>query len=320
MVKNKILLITGGTGMVGKAIMRNLPGTLSAIPISSKDFDLRSQKQTQNMYEKYVPDAVIHLAAKVGGVKANSEQVADFFNENILINTNVLMEANKNNVQNVISLLSTCVYPDKDYVEYPLTEQQLHLGPPHESNFGYAYAKRMVEVQSRAFRKQYNRNYITAIPNNIFGPEDNFDLENGHVLPTIIRKIFEAKISNTAPVFWGSGNPLREFTFVDDIAKCLLKMSGESGEIEEKFYTSEMPYNIGTNKEISIKKVVYMVANILEYHGEILWDRSKPEGQFRKPSNSTNFKHKYLPLEDGLKITCKWFVENYPNVRGINKN
>lgn len=308
------LLVTGGTGMVGCAVLRCLPEDYSVTAVSSKEYNLTDPIKVRKMFREVRPTKVIHLAAKVGGVKANTEYVVDFFNENILINTNVLMAAHKYNVQHVVSLLSTCVYPDERWVNYPLTEAQLHNGPPHGSNFGYAYAKRMAEVQSRAYRQQYGRNYITAIPNNIFGSQDNFDFEAGHVVPAVIRKIFEAKKNGTVASFWGDGSPLREFTYADDIAQCLLKMIGEpTGEL----YESEIPCNIGTNEEISIKQLVDMVCEIFDYHGEVQWDTTKPAGQKRKPSRKGRITHQYKTLYDGLKETCRWFEINYPNVRGV---
>jgi len=218
-------------------------------------------------------------------------------------------------VQNMVSLLSTCVYPDAKFVNYPLTEEQLHMGPPHNSNFAYAFAKRMVEVQSRAYRVQHNRNYTTAIPNNIFGPHDNFDLEDGHVVPAVIRKIYEARQNKTNVSFWGDGTALREFTFSDDIAACLLKMVG----FQEKSYVydSPLPANIGINVETSIKDLVETVADIWNFQGQILWDTDKPSGQYRKPSLAKKIRHDYMDLKRALTLTCKWFEENYPHVRGI---
>ena len=308
------LLVTGGTGMVGKAIKKVLPEDYNVALVGSKDYNLLDPAKARKMIREAKPKKIIHLAAKVGGVKANRRHLADFFNENILINTNVLMAADKYNVENVVSLLSTCVYPDAKYVNYPLTEKQLHLGPPHESNFGYAYAKRMVEVQSRAFRIQEGRNYTTAIPNNIYGPHDNFDLEDGHVVPAVIRKIYEAKITGTDATFWGDGSALREFTFSEDIAACLLKMAGcPTGEV----YQSDIPCNIGVSVETSIKELVETVADIFDFEGEIKWDTTKPSGQHRKPSLSRRIPHKYKTLREGLDITCRWFEENYPDVRGV---
>ena len=209
---------------------------MKIILLGTSDYDLRNLSEVNKMFENKSPDAVIHLAAKVGGVKGNADYVADFFYDNIKINTNVLEAARKNNVSKVLSLLSTCIYPDN--AKYPLTENQIHDGPPHESNFGYAYAKRMLEVQSRSIRKQYGFKYTTAVPNNIYGPNDNFDLIKSHVIPSIIRKIYEFKNYKKIPEFWGDGKALREFTYSKDIAKALLFLI-ENYE-EEKSYKHRM--------------------------------------------------------------------------------
>jgi len=252
----------------------------------------------------------------VGGVKANSNYVGDFYFANSNINHNVLNEAKNFGVKKVISLLSTCVYPDEPYILYPLTEDQLHLGPPHPSNFGYAYAKRMVDVMSRAYREQYGCNFITAIPNNLYGEHDNFDLENGHVIPALIRKIWEAKVNKNSSIeCWGNGRPLREFTYAEDIAKILVYLM--------KNYNDPSPINIGNTKEYSIKEVVNVICDILEYDGNIIWSTDKPSGQYRKPSSNKNLldlgwkKEDYTSLKTGLKKTCEWVKINYPNIRGV---
>ena len=247
------VLITGGTGMVGSAF-EAAQTSHELILVGSKQYDLRSWHDTQMMMINIAPDAVIHLAARVGGVKGNTDFVADFFSDNININTNVLQASKKFGVKKVVSLLSTCVYPDK--VEYPLTENQIHNGPPHLSNFGYAYSKRMLDVQSRALRQQYGCNFICAIPNNLYGPHDNFDLENGHVIPAIIRKIWEAKQTGAAPVFWSDGSALREFTYAPDLSKILLHLLSE--------YNDPAPINIGIAEERSIASVVDLVCKNLE--------------------------------------------------------
>ena len=167
------VLITGGSGLVGSSF-KNIDTNNQLILVGSSDADLKNRKETENLIAKNQPDAIIHLAAKVGGVKGNSDFVADFFHENVLINTNVLNSARQFRVPKVVSLLSTCIYPDNP--TYPLSEDQIHNGEPHPSNFGYAYAKRMLEIHSRAIRLQYGLNYITAVPNNIYGIKDNFDL------------------------------------------------------------------------------------------------------------------------------------------------
>jgi len=306
------ILITGGRGMVGSAF-QSIEASHDLILIGREDADLLDRHSFEKVINRYTPDAVVHLAAKVGGVKGNSDFVADFYSQNARMNVNVLDTCHNMGVKKVVSLLSTCVYPDD--VKYPLTEEQIHRGEPHLSNFGYAYAKRMLDVHSRALRQQYGRNYICAVPNNLYGPHDNFDLECGHVIPAIIRKVWESKIYGKPPVFWGDGSPLREFTFSEDVASALIYL------IEN--YNSPDPINIGVSNEISISEVVDLVCGYLRYEGDVVWDESKPSGQFRKPSSNQRFldlgwdDELYTSFHDGLKRTCDWFLEQYPNVRGV---
>tara|TARA_R110000851_G_C13085384_1_gene566280 strand:+ start:1977 stop:2900 length:924 start_codon:yes stop_codon:yes gene_type:complete len=305
------VLITGGSGLVGSSF-KNIDTNNQLILVGSSDADLKNRKETENLIAKNQPDAIIHLAAKVGGVKGNSDFVADFFHENVLINTNVLNSARQFRVPKVVSLLSTCIYPDNP--TYPLSEDQIHNGEPHPSNFGYAYAKRMLEIHSRAIRLQYGLNYITAVPNNIYGIKDNFDLENGHVIPSLIRKFYEAKLKKTDVTLWGSGAPLREFTYSKDIAKALIFL------LEN--YEGKAPINIGSTREASIKNVSKMISKEMNYAGRIIWDTEKPEGQFKKPSSNKKFldiypDFVYTELETGLKETISWFTDNYPNIRGL---
>lgn len=305
------ILVTGGLGLVGS----QLKGEQFIKP-SSKDLNLTKINDLNSLLNNQKFKAIIHLAAKVGGVKANIDFVSDFTEINLEINKNVLKYAHLNNIPKVVSLMSTCVYPDQSYVSYPLTEDQLHMGPPHYSNFGYAYAKRMLDVQSRAYRQQYNCNFITAIPNNLYGENDNFDLENSHVIPAIMRKIWEAKLENKPNVeIWGDGSPLREFTYAGDIANIL------SFLLEN--YNESDPINIGNTYEISIKDTVNIIKEELGYSGNIIWNIEKPSGQFRKPSSNKKLlslgwsEKDYIPFNVGIKKTCEWFKKMYPNVRGI---
>lgn len=305
------ILITGGTGMVGSAF-KSVQTDHQLVLVGSDDYDLRLASDCRCMIADNKPDGIIHLAAKVGGVKGNTDFVADFFHENILINSNVLNEAKNHRVKKVVSLLSTCIYPAKPH--YPLTEGQIHGGEPHSSNFGYAYAKRMLEVHSRAIRQQYKLNYVTAVPNNIYGKNDNFDLHNGHVIPAIIRKIYESKQTGKVPRFWGSGRAVREFTYSDDIAKALLWM------LEN--YDSPLPLNIGNTCEISIYDLVLKIQNIMGAATSSIWDDQMPEGQFKKPSSNARFLTQnqdfiYTDFDRGLSKTIDWYTKEYPNVRGI---
>lgn len=305
------ILITGGTGLLGSSFRSNKK--YHFFNISSKDYDLRNYKKCKDMLVAYKPDAVIHLAAKVGGVKANTKYISDFYLDNININTNLLDACNNLDIKRVVSLLSTCIYPNK--VLYPLTEDQIHNGPPHESNYGYAYAKRMLDIHTKTLRQQHGRKYICAIPNNLYGENDNFHLENSHVIPAIIRKIYEAKINKKNVELWGDGSPLREFTYSKDISKILLFL------LEN--YDNNEPINIGNTTEFSIKQIAEIISRLLDFKGKIIWNTKMPAGQYRKPSSNKKLldlgweKENYTSLEDGLKYTVEWFLQKYPNVRGI---
>ena len=310
MKKYNRILVTGGSGMIGSALKDLIP---DAIFLSSRDGDLRKQEEANRIFQFYKPDAVIHLAARVGGVKANMQNMGSFCYDNILINTNVIEASYKAKVNKLLSTLSTCVYPDT--ASYPLTEEQIHNGVPHHSNYAYAYTKRMVDVQSRAYREQYGCNFVTVIPNNTFGMHDNFDLEDCHVIPAMIRKVYEAKKFNKKIVLWGDGTPLREFTYSVDMAKIILFLL-------EK-YNSPHPINIGNTKEFSIKQISDLICKIYNYDGNIEWDISGPQGQFRKPSSDEKViklgwnSDDYTQIEESLQNVCDWFLENYHKAREV---
>lgn len=304
-------LITGSTGLLGSEIMRLSP---DSVGLNSKDCDLTESNHAILTLEDGRVDTVIHCAAKVGGVKANSENVADFFDRNVKMNMNVI-EACKEKGHKLVSVLSTCIYPDAPYVTYPLTEDQLHMGPPHLSNFGYAYAKRMLEVQSRAYRQQFGCNFITVVPNNLYGPNDNYDLNNGHVIPALIRKIHNAIIKGDNEVsVWGSGKPLREFTFARDAAQIILWLSEN--------YDGDQSVNIGNPEQVSIESLALSISSEMRFKGTIKFDNTKPDGQFKKPSSnaflrSIGWKGEYTPLREGLKEAIESYLTHFPNVRGI---
>ena len=309
-IKMKIL-VTGGTGMVGSAF-KNLQNNHDMVLVGTADYDLRRDSDCVCMIEDHQPDGVIHLAAKVGGVKGNSDYVADFFRENILINTNLLNAAKNQRINKVVSLLSTCIYPDNP--TYPLTEDQIHSGEPHPSNFGYAYAKRMLEVQSRAIRQQYGLNYVTAVPNNLYGMNDNFNLNNGHVIPAVVRKVHNSILDGKPPRFWGTGSAIREFTYADDIAKALVWML--------ESYDSPVPLNIGNTDQISIYNLVLKIQNIMGAKQSSIWDDTMPAGQYKKPSSNKRFMRlnpgfEYTDLDTGLTKMIEWYEKEYPNVRGF---
>ena len=303
-----MILVTGGSGMIGQAF-REVDINEEIVLLSSQICDLRNKCETYELFEHLKPNSVIHLAAKVGGIQANMNYMAEFYSDNILINTHVLEASKRSNVKKVVSLLSTCVYPDD--VSYPLTEDQIHNGQPHSSNFAYAYAKRMLDVQSRAYRQQYGCNFITAVPNNLFGENDNYHLENSHVIPAIMHKMFKAK---DKVQLWGDGSSLREFTYSFDLARILLFL------LEN--YEDPTPINVGNTNEFSIREIAYKIKEFMGFNGEIEWDTTKPAGQFRKPSCTEKLRSlgwssiDYTPFDAALEGSCNWFKSNYPNVRG----
>lgn len=323
-------LITGGSGLVGRALecvsdednvlfleskkdFKRSESKIGAIYLSSKDGDLRVKSECQRIFDKFQPTHVIHLAARVGGVNANSKYIGDFFYENIVINTNILECAKEFKVEKLVNLLSTCIYPDK--IEYPIKAEQLHNGEPHSSNFGYAYAKRMLEVQSRAYNQQYKTNFICLVPNNIYGPFDNFHLEDSHVIPAIIRKVYIASQTGEKVILWGDGSSLREFTLSNDIAKTIWwALDNYNGPI----------INIGTTEEISIKDAANLICDCFGVDKNIIeWDTSKPVGQLRKTSDKEPFNtlnHGLVPVlfSEGIKYTVNWFLKNKQHIRGFS--
>jgi len=296
------LLITGGHGLVGSSITADVK--------IGREFDLTNFDETQRMFESHKPTHVIHCAGKVGGVGGNMNHKGEYFYDNIMINTNVIESARRNGVEKLVSFLSTCVFPDN--VEYPLTEEKIHLGEPHNSNYPYAYAKRMADVQIRAYREQYGLNYVSVIPTNIYGPNDNFSLTHGHVMPMLIHKLYLAQKNNTDFTVWGSGNPLREFIFSKDVAKL--------SEWAVNHYDESEPIIFSTSEEISIKDLVDLLVKEFNFKGKVTFDSSKPDGQFRKPSDNSKLKSylpdfQFTPIEEGIKETVNWFITNYENAR-----
>lgn len=297
------VLITGGTGLIGSEFK-------SELKVSRKNCDITNYHQLMTIFENHKPEAVIHAAARVGGVAANTRFMYDFFYQNILMNTNIVDIARQFGVKKLIGFSSTCVFPDK--IEYPLRENQMHDGPPHSSNYAYAYAKRMMDVQIQASNQQFDTKYFTVIPTNVYGPRDNYDLENGHVLPSLIHRCYLSKIQETDFEVWGSGNPLREFVYSKDVATiCEILL--------EKYQDSE-PVIISNSNEISIKRAVEIITSLLDFKGNVIWNTNKPEGQFRKPTNTDKLKsiigkYDFVSLEKGLEETIEYFVKNYDTVR-----
>ncbi len=304
------IFVTGGSGLVGSAL-RDVG--LDATYLSSKDCDLRDPVQVQTLFMDERPDAIIHLAGKVGGVKANMEQPAQFFEDNIMMNHNVLKYAREAGVERLVATLSTCIFPDD--TSYPLKEEYLHDGAPHGTNFAYAHAKRMLEIQARAYREQYGLNYTCVVPTNIYGPHDNFHPNDSHVIPGLIQRAYECNENGEEFVIWGSGEPQRDFIFSHDLAKLVIKV------LEE--YDSPSPINLATGIDVSINHISELIVSHYPNIKGISHDLSKPEGQFKKSVDISKLLEfvgedfNFTSLKEGVNFTVKWYNDNYPNVRGI---
>lgn len=304
--------------MVGRAIQHVVREEGEAkegeewIFLSSKDANLMNMEETRAVFEKHRPTHVIHLAAMVGGLFKNMKYNLDFWRNNIYINDNVLQAAHEVGAVKVVSCLSTCIFPDKTI--YPIDETMIHNGPPHESNFGYAYAKRMIDVHNRAYFQQYGRCFTAVIPTNVFGPHDNFSIEDGHVLPGLIHKAYIAQKEGKPLVVWGSGSPRRQFIYSLDLARLFLWVLREYPEVDPVILS------VGEEEEVSIKEAAEAVVQALDFKGEVVFDTSKADGQFKKTASNAKL-HRYLPeftftpFTQALKETCDWFVANYDSAR-----
>jgi len=316
-----VILVTGGTGLVGKAIehvINNETGRFGKLPgetwvfLSSKDADLTSYESTHAAFSKYKPTHVIHLAAMVGGLFKNMKYPVDFFRKNVAINDNILQCSYEFKCKKVVSCLSTCIFPDK--TTYPIDETMIHNGPPHDSNFGYAYAKRMIDVLNKAYHDQHQCHFTSVIPTNIFGPYDNYDLQDSHVIPGLIHKLYLAQKKNEDFVVWGSGKPLRQFIFSHDLAKLFVWTLREYEEIDP------IILSVGEEDEVSISDVAQAIAKAMNFTGKLVYDTSKSDGQFKKTASNAKLR-KYLPdfqftpFQEGVDESVKWFIENYETCR-----
>uniref|UniRef100_A0A8V0Y0T3 GDP-L-fucose synthase n=1 Tax=Gallus gallus TaxID=9031 RepID=A0A8V0Y0T3_CHICK len=289
--KPKRILVTGGTGLVGRAIQEvvaNGEGRPDEewVFVSSRDADLTSAVETKALFEKHKPTHVIHLAAMVGGLFKNIRCNLDFWRRNIHINDNVLHSAYECGVQKVVSCLSTCIFPDK--TTYPIDETMIHNGPPHSSNFGYSYAKRMIDVQNRGYFEQHGCRFTAVIPTNVFGPHDNFNIEDGHVLPGLIHKVYLAKQNGSALTVWGTGKPRRQFIYSLDLARLFVWVLREYEEVEP------IILSVGEEDEVSIREAAEAIVEAMDFRGELVFDTTKADGQFKKTASNAKLRH-YLP-------------------------
>ena len=290
------IFIAGHNGMVGSAILRNLQdkGFSNFVLKSSKELDLRDAKAVADFFEEEKPEFVFLAAAKVGGIVANNTYRADFLYENLMIQNNVIHEAYKNKVEKLLFLGSSCIYPK--LAPQPLKEEYLLTGLLEPTNEPYAIAKIAGIKMCDAYRSQYGCNFISVMPTNLYGPNDNYDLQNSHVLPAMIRKFHEAKLNGTSVELWGTGSPKREFLHADDMAEaCVFLMEN---------YNEPGLVNIGTGEDLSIKELAEMIQKITKFEGEIIWDHTKPDGTPRKlmdvsKLHQLGWKHK-IALEEGI--------------------
>ena len=303
MEKEARTYIAGHRGMVGSALLRSLEarGYRNLLYRTSKELDLRDGRAVDQFFAETKPEYVIIAAAKVGGIMANSTLPAEFLYDNLAIQTNLIHHAYLHGVKKLLLLGSSCIYP-RDCPQ-PIREEYLLTGPLEKTNEWYAVAKISGIKMCQAYRRQYGCDFIAAMPTNLYGPNDNFDLTTAHVLPALIRRFHEAKQSGIAPTLWGTGSPRREFLHVDDCAEaCLVLMDKYSGE---QFV------NVGAGKDIPIAELATVVAEIVGYKGEILWDSTKPDGTPRKIMDSSKMLqlgwHPHISLRQGLQGTYDWY-------------
>jgi GDP-L-fucose synthase len=308
MEKNAKIFVAGHRGLAGSAIMRELArrGYTNIVTRTHAELELLDTDAVRTFFQSEKPEYVFLAAARVGGILANKTYPADFFRENVLVQTNVLHEAHLSGVRKLLFLGSSCIYPKLS--PQPIKEEYLMSGPLEETNSGYALAKIAGIEMCQAYRRQFGSNFIAVMPTNLYGPFDNFDLERAHVLPALLRRFHEAKISNAASVtVWGSGSPKREFLHADDLGSACAHLM--------ETYDDPAIVNIGTGEDVSIKEVAELVKTTVGYEGAIVWDTSKPDGTPRKLLDVSKLHklgwHHAIALPDGLAQTYQWFTDTY---------
>lgn len=312
--KNTKIYIAGHKGMVGSAIARilNTNGYTNIIGKSSKELDLKNQAEVFNYIQTEKPEIIIDAAAKVGGILANNNYPYQFLMDNMLIQNNLISAAHELNCKKFIFLGSSCIYPK--LAPQPLQEDCLLTSSLEPTNEWYAIAKISGVKLCEAIRKQFNKDFVSLMPTNLYGPFDNFDLETSHVLPAMIRKFHDAKLNNNADVtLWGSGTPMREFLHVDDMAKAVVFA------VENTL--PENLYNVGTGIDLTIKELAETIQSAVGHTGKIIWDSSKPDGTPRKlmdisKMHKLGWKHQ-IDLKNGISETYQWFLQNVNNVKEV---
>lgn len=306
---NMKILVTGSGGLLGSSLKNKLQG--ENIFHTRKDVDLTNYDETFNYVkkckEKFGVNTIIHCAALVGGVKANTENNRKFFDENFHINSNVIKSSLLLDIENFVNVSSTCVFPYES-VQYPLTSKDIYSGVPHPSNEGYAYAKRISGYEVEGIKKMTGKNWINVVSTNLYGPNDNFNLETSHMIAGLIHKGYLAKKNKDKLVVWGDGSQMRQFVHSDDMAELILWSL--------KNWSSEIPCMLINEEEFSVKKICEIIKQKFGLvDNDIVFDLEKPMGLLRKPAKTDVPNFKFISLEDGISQTIDWFVENYKTCR-----
>jgi len=307
-LKNKHITVTGGKGFLGSHLLKKLKdyGCRLIIIADRPEYDLTDIADIRRMYEETKPRIVIHLAAKVGGIGFNQEKPAELFYDNLIMGTQLLHEAYLRNIEKFVALGTICAYPK--FTPVPFKEEDIWNGYPEETNAPYGLAKKMMLVQSQAYRRQYGFNSIFLLPVNLYGPGDNFDPRSSHVIPALIKKCFDAiDAYNDKIEVWGTGSATREFFYVEDAAEAICMATDT--------YNKSEPVNIGAGFEISIKELTELIAKLTGFQGKIIWDKSKPDGQPRRMLDTTKALKEFMftaktNLTTGLIKTIDWYKEN----------
>ena len=305
------VLVTGGRGLVGSAIksLTSEYPDLQFLFSARADHDLTNIDHVERLFDTVRPDYVIHTAARVGGIGRNLSSPAQQYYDNILMNSYIIHYAHEYDVEKLLAFSSVCAFPAGAET---LSEDILHDGEPYPAHYSYAYSKRMVDVQIGAYKQQYGVNYCSVIPGNIFGESDNFNLEDGHVVPSLVHKCLIAKQNGTPLDVWGDGSPYREFLYAKDVATACIELLQTSGKLPQRVIVSG-------EQETQIKDLVNLVCDTFDYHN-VNWLTDKPNGQIRRPTSKSVFKEvlpnfEYTDLKIAMKNTVEWFQEHYPNVR-----